>query len=235
MSDNASGGTNELLRRKVSDLVAADGGGDSQPKSGSDSGAPSGAASNLTATSYASLVEIGRDLYERALVRREQEHITDPRGNSIGWLLDTRTPMLDGETFREVGAVLADRLTSRGIQQIAGFGFGSYALVCSVLSAPSAIDFAGGFIREQRKAYGRRRLVEGPIDRSRPVVLLDDILNSGRSALTGAALLRSDGYEVEGVMTLFNFTWSGGRPRLEREGLWVDTLLDLNLREQPSP
>lgn len=189
--------------------------------------------STLTAGSYANLAEIGRELYDRALVRREREHITDPRGNSIGWLLDTRTPMLDGATFREVGVVLADRLNARGIHQVAGFGFGSYALVCSVLSAPSAIDFAGGFIREQRKAYGRRRLVEGPIDRTRPVVLLDDILNSGRSALTGAALLRSDGFVVEGVMTLFNFTWSGGRPRLEREGLWVDTLLDLNLREQP--
>ncbi len=32
-------------------------------------------------------------------------------------------------------------------------------------------------------------------------------------------------------MTLFNFTWSGGKARLEQQGLWVDSLLDLNLRE----
>jgi orotate phosphoribosyltransferase len=32
-------------------------------------------------------------------------------------------------------------------------------------------------------------------------------------------------------VTLFNFTWSGGRTRLEADGLWVDSLLDLNLRD----
>jgi orotate phosphoribosyltransferase len=190
-------------------------------------------ASELGAASYTNLVELGRELYDSALVRREQEAITDPRGNSIGWLLDTRTPMLTSESFRQVGSVLASRLHARGVEQVAGFGFGSYALVCSVLAAPSASNFSGGFIRQKRKPYGRRRLVEGPLDRSRPVVLLDDILNSGRSALNGVNLLRSDGFTVEGVMTLFNFSWSGGRPRLEDEGMWVDSLLDLNLREQP--
>ena len=67
--------------------------------------------------------------------------------------------------------------------------------------------------------------------REKPVVLLDDILNSGRSAWKAVELLRKDGFQVVGVMTLFNFTWSGGRPRLEQSGLWVDSLLDLNLRE----
>ena len=37
--------------------------------------------------------------------------------------------------------------------------------------------------------------------------------------------------EVAGLMTLFNFTWSGGRSRLENDGLWVESLLELNLRE----
>lgn len=189
--------------------------------------------SSVETATMTQLVELGKELYDRALVRREHEEITDPRGNSIGWLLDTRTPMLSADSFGEVGRVLARRLESRGVSQVAGFGFGAYALVCSVLSAQSALVFRGGFVRERRKPYGRRRLVEGPLDRDRPVVLLDDILNSGRSALNGVRLLRSEGFEVAGVLTLFNFTWSGGRPRLEGEGLWVDSLLDLNLREQP--
>lgn len=187
--------------------------------------------SNLSSEAYAELVELGRKLYEKALVRREQEEITDPRGQPIGWLLDTRMPMLDGAVFREVGAVLAHRLRVKDIHQVAGYGFGSYALVCSVLSAPLDPPFNGGFVRDQKKPHGRRRLVEGPLDRGRPIVLLDDILNSGRSATTAVNLLRSDGFNVVGMMTLFNFTWSGGRTRLEASGLWVDSILDLNLRE----
>ncbi|MEM6326867.1 MAG: orotate phosphoribosyltransferase [Bacteroidota bacterium] len=188
--------------------------------------------SDSSSVTESALARLGHTLYKRALVRREDEAITDPRGQPIGWLLDTRTPMLDGEVFEEAGEVLAERLRQRGVHQVAGFGYGAFPLVCAVLThGTPQRPFKGGFIRERRKPYGRRRLVEGPLDRNQPIALMDDILNSGRSASRAAALLRSDGFRVAGVMTLFNFTWSGGRARLEADGLWVESLLELNLRE----
>ena len=76
----------------------------------------------LSSSAQADLVALGRRLYDRALVRREDELITDPRGQPIGWLLDTRIPMLDSELFEEVGQVLADRLreASRRTMERAG-------------------------------------------------------------------------------------------------------------------
>ncbi len=188
-------------------------------------------SSSLSTSSYATLVELGRRLYEQSLVRREDELITDPRGQPIGWLLDTRVPMLDGDMFNEVGEVIAERLRDRDVFQVAGYGFGSYPLVCSVLGAPGEPSFRGGLIRDERKPHGRRRLIEGPIDPGEPVVLLDDILNSGRSATQALTRLENEGFTVVGVMTLFNFTWSSGRSRIESDDRWVDSLLDLNLRQ----
>lgn len=185
----------------------------------------------MSSATYDELVDLGRQLYEMALVRSEQEDITDPRGQPIGWLLDTRIPMLSGTVMPEVGRLLGERLRAKGIDQVTGFGFGAYALVSAVVATASNPPFMGGFVREERKPHGRRRLVEGPLKRGRPVVLLDDILNSGRSAWKAVELLRQDGFEVAGLMTLFHFTWSGGKQRLEQQGLWVDSLLDLNLRE----
>ena len=192
---------------------------------------PSMDRSSLSAASYADLVDLGRRLYDRALIRREDELITDPRGQPIGWLLDTRVPMLDSDLFAEVGEVLADRLLEREVHQVVGFGFGAHPLVCSVLAAADSTPFRGGLIREERKEHGRRRLVEGPVARDEPVVLLDDIINSGRSAAQALRRLRDEGFTVNGLLTLFNFTWSSGQARIEDEGLWVDSLLDLNLRE----
>lgn len=180
---------------------------------------------------YDELVSLGRRLYELALVRREHEDITDPRGQPIGWLLDTRIPMLRGDIMREVGSVLAARLQAKGVHQVVGYGFGSYALVSSAVAAPTAEPILGGFLRESRKPHGRKRLVEGPISREHPVVFVDDILNSGRSALKAMDLLRKDGFHVEGMLCLFHFTWSGGKARLEEKGLWVDSILDLNLKQ----
>ena len=178
------------------------------------------------------LARLGHLLYQKALVRRADEPIIDPRGNPIGWLLDTRIPMLESEIFKAVGKVLADKLNARGVEQVVGYGYGSFPMVCSVLSAPGADHFRGGFIRDQRKAHGRRRLVEGPLVRTKPTALLDDILNSGRSASKALGLLRSDMHNVTGILTLFNFTWGDGRARMESDGIWVDCILDLNLREQ---
>lgn len=190
--------------------------------------------SDFSSVPESALARLGHQLYQRALVRRDQEAITDPRGQPIGWLLDTRIPMLDAEIFGEIGEVLAERLRARGVTQVAGAGYGAFPIVCAVLAAPTpvgAVAVRAGFIRDRRKPYGRRRLVEGPLDRAHPLVLVDDIVNSGRSAARAVALLRSDGFAVAGVMSLFNFSWSGGKARLEDEGLWVDSLLELNLRE----
>ena len=195
---------------------------------------PSMDCGTFSSSSRAELIEIGRRLYERALVRREDELITDPRGQPIGWLLDTRMPTLDGELFTEMGTVLADRLRERNAHQIVGYGFGAHPLVCSVLSVDDGDGFKGGLVREERKEHGRRRLVEGPIDADEPVVMVDDIINSGRSASDALTLLRGAGFTVEGLLTLFNFTWSSGQSRVEAEGLWVDSLLDLNLQEGTS-
>ena len=189
---------------------------------------------SLSAASHNELVELGRRLYDKALVRREHEPITDPRGQAIGWLLDTRMAMLDGQLFKDVGEVVAERLRARSVRQVAGSGFGSYALIGSVLSSSGEPAFNGGFVRDRRKPHGRQRLVEGPLDRALPVVLLDDILNSGRSAEHAINLLRQDGFTVVGMLTLFNFTWSSGKARVEHMGLWVDSILDLNLKENRS-
>jgi hypothetical protein len=61
--------------------------------------------------------------------------------------------------------------------------------------------------------------------------MVDDIINSGRSASEALRLLRSADLSVDGLLTLFNFTWSNGQDRIETKGLWVDSLLDLNLQE----
>ena len=72
-------------------------------------------ANDFSTVPEAALARLGHQLYQRALVRRDQEPITDPRGQPIGWLLDTRMPMLEGEIFDEIGDVLAERLRARVI------------------------------------------------------------------------------------------------------------------------
>lgn len=181
----------------------------------------------------AQLIDLGNRLYQAAMVRSEHEHITDPSGAPIRWMLDTRIPMLDAAYFTEVGEVVAKRLYKKGITQVVGMGYGAFPLVTSILSGGAEFPFKAGIVREKRKSYGRRRLVEGPISRNLPVVLVDDVLNSGKNARQTIQLLEDDGFDVVGVFTLFCFTWGNGKELLRKQGVWVDSLLDLNLRTKP--
>lgn len=177
------------------------------------------------------VADLGRRLYRRALILDDAESLTDPNGKPISWRLDTRMPMLEAELHREVGHVLVERMKERGIRQVAGFGYGAFPMVCAVLGQADP-SVRGGFVREQRKGYGRNRLIEGPLIPEEPIILLDDILNSGQSAIKTIRLLRADGFNVEGLITLFCFTWGGGREKCQAQGLWTESLLDLNLNER---
>jgi hypothetical protein len=57
----------------------------------------------FSSSSRAELIEIGRKLYEEALVRREDELITDPRGQPIGWLWTHACPHSTGNCSRKSG------------------------------------------------------------------------------------------------------------------------------------
>lgn len=175
---------------------------------------------------------LSEEIYDMALVSAEQEGIIDPEGGEVDWLLDMRIPLLDGSIASRLGDLIADRVRMTGCRQVAGYGFGGNAMVCATIHADGYPHLLGGFIRLQRKPHGRRRLIEGPLDPHLPVVLLDDLLNSGATALRALHQLRSEGFQVVGFFTIFEFTWGNGRQRLEKEGLWVDTLMELALNQK---
>ena len=151
-------------------------------------------AQDSTPVHDTALARLGHALYQRALVRREDEAITDPRGQPIGWLLDTRTPMLDGAVFNEAGGVIAERLRlarrrrrwpatatarSHSSARSSRTGRPESAAQAAALSVSAASPTAGGASLRVRSTAAS------------PVALADDILNSGRSAARAVALLRS--------------------------------------------
>ena len=56
------------------------------------------------------------------------------------------------------------------------------------------------FIRKQVKKHGTEKLIEGRI--STPVVIIDDVVTSGMSALDAVNVVREAGYECKRLMTI---------------------------------
>ncbi len=149
-------------------------------------------------------------------------------GRRLAWALDLRRPLLSSAHLRPVAAAAAERLLRLGAAQIAGKGMGAAPLVCGIVAAACGID--GALLRERPKERGFLRAFEGTLDPARPVWLIDDIVNTGRSTGELAGVLRGEGLEVAGVLCLFHYSWGPGRGRLARRGLPLEPLAVLSQR-----
>ena len=156
-----------------------------------------------------------------------EEPLTNRRGRTVRWVLDMRIPLLRGETARFLGTLLAEELRSQGATAIAGHSLAGALTVAAVLAA--APEFDGCIVRKRAKGDGRRRLVEGP--RPASVVLLDDVLNGGRSAQAAVEALGDERIAISAVLVAVRFGWGDGLRSLAEAGLRVDHLVRLDCLE----
>jgi orotate phosphoribosyltransferase len=78
-------------------------------------------------------------------------------------------------------------------------------------------------VRKEAKAHGTGRLIEGPFESGDRVVVIEDVITTGGSALKAIAAVRAAGAEVLGVLALVDRE-EGGREAIEAEGVPVRSL-----------
>jgi len=123
--------------------------------------------------------------------------------------------------------LLLERLGDFEGRQLATMGLaGSSLLAGCVLRSGGACN--GLIVRETAKAHGSGKQIEGLPDPAEPVVILDDAIGTGHSALTCARILEAQGFEVEGVLCVVRFTYDSGFGLLEEHGYRVAALYDLH-------
>ncbi len=94
------------------------------------------------------------------------------------------------------------------------------ALAAARSGAPMVRAFT---VRKEAKQHGTGKLVEGPFRAGDRVVVIEDVITTGGSALRAAEAIRGAGGEVLGVLALVDRE-EGGREALERAGLEVRSM-----------
>lgn len=92
----------------------------------------------------------------------------------------------------------------------------------SMVDGRSSIDAFS--VRKQPKDHGTGKRIEGNFDPAIPVVVIEDVITSGGSALDAVAAVRETGGTVLGVFAVLD-RQAGGRERIEAAGLPVVTLV----------
>jgi uridine monophosphate synthetase len=82
------------------------------------------------------------------------------------------------------------------------------------------------FPRKEVKTYGAGRLIEGHFQAGEKIVVVDDILISGKSAMEGAAKLKSAGLKVDDIVVFIDHG-QGVKDRLQENGYCAHAVLTL--------
>lgn len=97
----------------------------------------------------------------------------------------------------------------------------SYAI--SYASASTARPLRAFTVRKQPKSHGTAKLVEGPFREGDRVVVVEDVITTGGSALRAAATVTAAGGRVLGVLAVVDRE-EGGREAIESAGYGVVSL-----------
>ena len=132
---------------------------------------------------------------------------------------------LTGRGAGLAGRCILERLQSFESTQLAVFGYTGVPLMASAIIQGND-RYSGLVIREVRKPYGSSRQIEGPADKRRPVVVIDDSLSSGTSLRKAITALEQEGFEVEGAVVLVNFPFRGGLEWAAALGYRIEAIFD---------
>ncbi len=171
-----------------------------------------------------------KDRIRRVGLHGNGERIISPKGGLQNWLIDLRHVFLDRQALSAFATIFWQRFETKGPFQIGGMETAAIPLLTAVLfAAPERRGPVNGFIiRKERKPTGLGRIVEGEILPDVPIVLIDDILNSGSSAEKARSVLESEGFYIDTLFAVIDYRSQKGRIWRQDKNIHIQSLFTLD-------
>lgn len=151
----------------------------------------------------------------------------DPFVWASGWhspiYCDNRKILSYPDLRTRVSAVIAEVIDRKykNAQVIAGVATGAIThgvLVADKLSKPFV------YVRPKPKDHGTGSQIEGLLENGADVVVVEDLISTGKSSLAAVDALRKAGANVLGMVAIFTYGFEQARDRFEAEGVELTTI-----------
>ena len=129
-------------------------------------------------------------------------------GNSSSVYVDARLTTMSPEGMNLIGPLSLDALKTKGWQPdaVGGLTLGAdpVAFAISFASIAQAQPLRAFTVRKEAKAHGTGNLIEGPFQASDAVVVIEDVITTGKSALRAIDAIVAAGAKILGVLSVVN-------------------------------
>ena len=75
------------------------------------------------------------------------------------------------------------------------------------------------YVRSKPKEHGLGQQIEGYYEKGQRVVVIEDLISTGKSSLQVVEILRKEGLEVVGLVSIFNYGFSAAKAAFEQAGV----------------
>ncbi|MHB0964499.1 MAG: orotate phosphoribosyltransferase [Gemmatimonadaceae bacterium] len=148
-------------------------------------------------------------------------------GRQSDLYIDARLTTMSPDGLAIIGPLALERMRARGWapDAVGGLTLGadpvSYAIAHS--SALANTPLRAFTVRKEAKTHGTGKVIEGPFQSGDKVVVIEDVITTGGSALKAAEAIRAAGGVIVGVLSVVDRE-EGGREALEAAGFAVESL-----------
>jgi orotate phosphoribosyltransferase len=148
-------------------------------------------------------------------------------GRSSSLYIDARLTTMSPEGLTIIGALGLQAVWGAewNVQSVGGMTLGAdpVAFAIAYASAATKTPLRAFSVRKEAKSHGTGRVIEGPFERGDHVVIVEDVVTTGGSALKAVNAVRDAGGAVAGILAVVDRE-EGGREALQAHGFEVITL-----------
>ena len=108
---------------------------------------------------------------------------------------------------------------------IAGVATGAIAigvLVAQELGVPFV------YVRPEPKKHGRQNQIEGSLEKGQNIVVIEDLISTGKSSLNAVKALQEADVSVRGMVAIFSYGFDFAKENFEKSNIELLTLSDYN-------
>ncbi len=91
------------------------------------------------------------------------------------------------------------------------------------------LEIPFSYVRASAKKHGRQNKIEGHIESQSKILVIEDLISTGKSSLEAVDVLREAGHEVIGVMAIFTYEIAISKINFKDAGCKLETLSNFSV------
>ena len=84
------------------------------------------------------------------------------------------------------------------------------------------------YVRPEAKSHGRQNQIEGHLEPGQGVVVIEDLISTGKSSLNAVTALKNSGADVKGMVAIFTYGFEQATINFSENTVQLHTLSDYN-------